>query len=177
MVPPPPSGSRSPSAPGADPVTVRMFAGYADTPLWSSGGPVALADLDLPAELRSGLARWEAESYGGDGLLSGMAPPSGSALARWLADELGSGVAVELQAGSGEEAILYSSPAPPRSPAAAALLLRGAAAERALHTELPTGRGYAYAPLTGAVLSGHTDAPPSSGVDGEDAGGGAPPRG
>lgn len=142
-------------------MTVRMFAGYANTPLWSVGGPVALAELDLPDDLRTGLVRWEADSYGGDGLLGDVSSAYGGVLAEWLAGELGAGVEVHLRTGSAEDPLVFTSTVPPRSPAAAAMLLHEAAEERALHAQLSTGRWYAYAPLSGATFSGYPDTPRS----------------
>lgn len=135
------------------PVLLRLFAGYADSPLWSVGGPVPLGGLPISAALRSGLSAWEAASYGGDGLLGDGRAPGIETLCLQLAAELGAGFIIEV---SGSPARTVRGAGPGTSPDAAAALRAEAGADRRLRDGLQDAEHVAVAPLSGATFSGRS---------------------
>ncbi|GAB3534007.1 hypothetical protein GCM10027403_09000 [Arthrobacter tecti] len=129
---------------------VRLFAGYAESPIWTASGPMCFADSHLSAELIEDLARWEAAQYQGDGLLSGARDDrltaDGRDLARRLAAELGDGFVVVSDGATEGEKELVRADAPAMNPAAEEAFLE---ASKDAGPSPADGPFYFYAPLSG----------------------------
>lgn len=139
---------------GGRPV-VRLFSGYADSPIWAAGGPVDYADSALTEELVAELTGWDSGSYGGaDGLLIERSEGSKALveeLAERLATELGDGFVVSCEGSDGP--MTFSSEGPPTNPDA--VMAFSALIEEELKLRgLPPGDMYFSAPLSGQVFRG-----------------------
>ncbi|MBP2215041.1 hypothetical protein [Arthrobacter sp. CAN_C5] len=134
---------------------IRLFSGYADSPIWAANGPVDYADSALTEELVADLTAWDSSSYGGvDGLLIEMSEAS-KALAEELADrlatELGDGFVVSCDGDVGSA--MFASKMPPTNPDAAAAFTKLIDDELKLQ-EFSRGNMHYYAPLSGQVFKG-----------------------
>ncbi|MHA7156294.1 hypothetical protein [Arthrobacter sp. TMN-50] len=133
---------------------VRLFSGYAESPIWFAGGPVDYADSGLTKELVTDLSAWDSSSYGGDGLLmekSERATALSEELAARLAAELGDGFVVSQDGAAGPK--MVSSEMPPTNPDAAAAFTSIIDEELKLQEPGPGGMEH-HAPLSGRVLEG-----------------------
>lgn len=136
---------------------IRLFSGYADSPIWAANGPVDYADSALTEELIADLTAWDSSSYGGvDGLLIERSEASealSEELAERLATELGDGFVVSCGGETGSH--LFTSKMPPTNPDAAAAFTKLIDEELKLRDFSPGGMyWYAYAPLSGQVFKG-----------------------
>lgn len=159
-----------------DALVVRLFPGWAQSPVWLPGGPVDLVESLLSRELTENLLTWENRWYAavqdsgdaGCGEDAGADPTpqerqflaDGKTLAERLAAELGPSFAVSFESGI-EEHFLVRSGQPAMNPASAHVFEQWFAAENAVQERLRTaGPGYAYAPLSGNTFG---SAPPGPG--------------
>ncbi|NOJ64122.1 MULTISPECIES: hypothetical protein [unclassified Arthrobacter] len=135
---------------GGRPV-VRLFSGYADSPIWAASGPVDYADSALTEELVADLTTWDSGSYGGvDGLLlesSERSEALAEELAGRLAAELGDGFVVSCDGAAGPK--IVTSDMPPTNPDAAAAFTELIDEELKLRDNM-----YYYASLSGQVFTG-----------------------
>lgn len=136
---------------------VRLFVGYADSPIWVPGGPMEYADTNLSAELKSDLIAWEADYYAGRASEKSERPASHTARGRGLAErlsaELGWRFSVSIDSGDQGEEVLIRSSRPAANPKAEAAFAtrfseEAAEAERLRHEDLE-----AYAPNSHQVLA------------------------
>lgn len=144
-------------APYGDRHVVRLFSGYADSPIWVVGGPVDYADSALTEELVADLTAWDSSSYGGvDGLLIERSEASealSEELAERLATELGDGFVVSCGGETGSA--LFTSKMPPTNPDAATAFTQLIDEELKQRDFSPGDMyWYAYAPLSGQVFEG-----------------------
>lgn len=149
-----------------DALVVRLFPGWAQSPVWIPGGPVDPGESLLTRELVEDLLIWENNYYatspqdpvdtGGAGEAGADPTPQerhyladGIALAERLAAELGNAFAVSFESGR-KDHFLARSAESATNPAAARVFDRWFAEEKALDERLRnSGPWYAYAPLSG----------------------------
>ena len=147
------------------PSVIRLFPGWANSPLWIPGGPVDLDDSRLTRELVEDLLAWEARYYDTSPQHSSSGSPGsdpgpqerqyladGKDLTERLAAELGHSFAVSFESGR-EEHYVARSGGSATNPAAArffAMEFEEAAAEE----ERLRGAGplQAHAPLSGETF-------------------------
>ncbi|GAA3288084.1 hypothetical protein ACFFON_07100 [Arthrobacter citreus] len=145
-----------------DPSVIRLFPGWANSPVWIPGGPVELQDSLLTRELIEDLLVWETRYYDAgpqdpaERQSTGSQPgprerqhiAGGKDLADRLAAELGHSFAVTFESGLDHYAARSRTPA--TNPAAARFFARefeeAAAEEERLRTAGPL---QAHAPLSG----------------------------
>ncbi|GAA1134434.1 hypothetical protein GCM10009582_35110 [Arthrobacter flavus] len=134
---------------------VRLFSGYAGSPIWAANGPIDYADSVLTEELVADLTAWDSSSYGGvDGLLIEKSEASEAVseeLAERLAAELGDGFVVSCGGAAGSPR--FTSKMPPTNPDAAAAFTRLIDEELKLRDSSPSNMHY-YAPLSGQAFKG-----------------------
>ncbi|MDK1361150.1 hypothetical protein QNO00_12860 [Arthrobacter sp. zg-Y1219] len=159
-----------------NPSLIRLFPGWANSPVWIPGGPVDLEDSLLTRELTEDLLAWEARYYAArpqDPSNSGSTGndpgprerqylADGKDLAERLAAQLGHSFAVSFESGL-EEHYVTRSGDPATNPASARFFAEefeeAAAEEERLRAAGPL---HAYAPLSGETFSpspGDSDQP------------------
>lgn len=157
------------------PIPVRLFPGWAESPVWLSDGPVSFGDSHLSEQLKTDLAGWENRYYAS---ITGAAFGSrrtrlkptnrahgeqGRTLAAHLAAELGNDFVVEFENSSGKHRSIRSS-SPATNPAAAgAFTARYRDAQSEAETlERAGGPLNAHAPLSGAQLGSSSGTSPNA---------------
>ncbi|WP_342025035.1 hypothetical protein AAE021_07740 [Arthrobacter citreus] len=148
-----------------DPSVIRLFPGWANSPVWIPGGPVDLEDSLLTRELIEDLLAWETRYYdsspqnshsGNTGSHSGAQGrqhlADGKDLAKRLAAEVGDSFAVTFESGLEEHHVARSGDSA-TNPAAARFFAKefeeAAAEEERLRAAGPL---HAYAPLSGKTF-------------------------
>lgn len=149
----------------ADRVLVRMFPDYARTVLWLFG-PLPYPDARLTPELTAALQEWETSYYVAltpddewqSPTLAAAFTATGNSLDQRLADELGTGFAVEFQS---YELLaprhIFAADSPATNPTAASALAALAAADAAEKARLAAEDSvgwFAHAPLSGTYFIG-----------------------
>ncbi len=159
------------------PIPVRLFPGWAESPVWLPGGPVDFGDSQLSEQLKADLAAWETRYYASltDATADGdkTAPQRkdrahgerGRTLAAQIAAELGSDFVVKFENGKGKSRTIRSS-APATNPAAARAFTSRYEDANSDAEKLGSAGGQweAYAPLSGARLGNPTGSSPNNGV-------------
>lgn len=154
-----------------DALVVRLFPGWAQSPVWIPGGPVDPGESLLTRELVEDLLMWEnsyyatpqgprdSEDAGAGDVGTGPSPQErqhladGKTLAERLGAELGHSFAVSFEPGV-QEHYLARSGGPATNPAAARVFAHWFAEEEGMQKRLRTSGGlHAYAPLSGETLS------------------------
>lgn len=156
------------SARPAGRIVIRIFPDYANTVLWLVG-PLPYEDALLTPELTAALQEWEASYYAAltpleewrSLSLAAAFTATGSALAQRLADELGTGFAIEFHSYEPRAPRrIFTSDLPATNPAAASVLaaiVEADAADKARLEALSAGDGtgwFAYAPLSDTYFTG-----------------------
>lgn len=150
----------------SNPSVIRLFPGWANSPVWIPGGPVDLEDSLLTRELVEDLLAWETRYYdagprnsansGNTGSHPGARErqhlADGKDLAKRLAAEVGDSFAVIFESGL-EDQFVARSGDPATNPAAAHFFAKefeeAAAEEERLRAAGPL---HAYAPLSGKTF-------------------------
>ncbi|WP_461170721.1 hypothetical protein [Arthrobacter sp. Z1-15] len=148
-----------------DPSVIRLFPGWANSPVWIPGGPVDLDESLLTRELVEDLVAWETRYYDASpqdapnsGTGSNPGPQerqylaAGKDLAERLAAELGHSFAVSFESGLEEHYVAHSGDSATNRAAArffAKELEEAAAEEERLRAAGPL---HAYAPLSGETF-------------------------
>lgn len=156
-----------------NPSVIRLFPGWADSPVWVPGGPVDLEDSLLTRELIEDLLAWEIRHYDAnpqdpaDSGSTGSKPgpreqqylADGKDLANRLAAELGHSFAVSFESGLEKRHVARSRDSA-TNPATARFFAKefeeAAAEEERLRAAGPL---HAYAPLSGETFGSATPRP------------------
>lgn len=139
---------------------IRLFYGWADSPVWVPGGPISYEDSRLSVELVMDLKTWESRFYGADvreaGELSGGSGGSfgreGIELTVRLAAEVGSGFAVVTACEDGVDRAFHTTE-PALNPEACEAFDQRFNEEAAESALLHGGVFEAHAPVSGAVFN------------------------
>lgn len=159
------------------PIPVRLFPGWADSPVWLPDGPVDFGDSQLSEQLKADLAAWEDRYYAliTDAPADGerTAPKRedrthgerGRTLAAQIAAELGNGFVVEFENSKGKSRSIRSSTTATNPAAERAFTSRYKDAQSEAETlERAGGHLEAYAPMSGTRLENSTISNPTGDI-------------
>lgn len=136
--------------------TVRLFPGYAESPLWTTGGPLRYEESCLSSELIEHLRSWEQSGYTEGAAHSETAGVSTKDLARRLASELGRRFSVAIDGADGDSELISSEDAATNSEAEQAFDVRFAE-EEAEAKKLGTQGMEMFAPNSRQVFPNETE--------------------